>query len=238
MKRWTIWAFLTVTMMAVIPKTNWAQMILPGDGVYRALNAPCRLFDTRASQAGILVADVAQGFLAAGQDLRVQGASGLNCGLPNPTTGLMTAMVVNLTATQADGTGFISAAASTGPTVGSGLQTTSILNFSTSTAGGSEALQNLVIIPVCGPIGTTTPCRQVNTFHFDIRASVSSVHLVGDVVGFIAPPPTPMCVTMTSTPFTLNMAFTTGHIFLLNGDIELNRYREPFVQKVLKELQS
>ncbi len=26
--------------------------------------------------------------------------------------------------------------------------------------------------------------------------------------------------------------------FLLNGDIELNRYREPFVQKVLKELQS
>ena len=26
--------------------------------------------------------------------------------------------------------------------------------------------------------------------------------------------------------------------FLLNGDIELNRYREPFVQKVFQELQS
>ena len=26
--------------------------------------------------------------------------------------------------------------------------------------------------------------------------------------------------------------------FLLNGDMELNRYREPFIQKMLKELQS
>jgi hypothetical protein len=26
--------------------------------------------------------------------------------------------------------------------------------------------------------------------------------------------------------------------FLLNGDMELNRYREPFVQKMLKELKS
>jgi hypothetical protein len=33
-------------------------------------------------------------------------------------------------------------------------------------------------------------------------------------------------------------AFTTGHIFFLNDDMELNRYGEPFVQKMLKKSQS
>ena len=32
--------------------------------------------------------------------------------------------------------------------------------------------------------------------------------------------------------------FTTGHIFFLNDDMELNRYGEPFVQKMLKKSQS
>jgi hypothetical protein len=134
-----------------------------GDLVFTPV-APCRLFDTRSAAAGILTAGVIRTFGVNGT-LTGQGGNAAGCGVPVDPL----AVVVNLAAVSPAGAGNLRAWAYSDP-----VPTAVVLNYNPTST--SPALSNMVVIPVCYGCGTG--------LDISLRADVSDVHAVGDVVGY------------------------------------------------------
>ncbi len=128
---------------------------------------PCRLFDTRLA-VGALSPGVVRTFGVNGApgspgNLAPQGGAASDCGVPVDPA----AVAVTLAAVTPSGAGNIRAWAFSGP-----VPTASAINYSTAL----PALANTTIIPVCMGCGTG--------LDIDVRSDVSTVHAVGDVVGY------------------------------------------------------
>ncbi len=146
---------------------------------------PCRVFDTRSSTAGILVGDTQRNFLVAGTAaFPDQGGNDGGCGIPH---GSATAVLINFAAVAPTGAGNLRAWAVADPQPDAPLA--AVMNFST----GMYALANGVVVPLCDP--TVTNCT---TGDLRLQADVSSVHVVGDVVGYFRKLDLPMAMPMGS----------------------------------------
>ena len=130
---------------------------------------PCRILDTRTSIGGALVAGVPQSVSLLSANLSSQGGSPTGCGVPATATGAM----LNFTATQPAGEGFIVAWA-----YGSGQPSSSILNY--GPVAGLSAIANGIAVPICNP---SCPLE------LNVVAGVQSTHLIVDVVGYFSPAP-------------------------------------------------
>lgn len=145
--------------------------------------APCRIIDTRSAVAGILTAGVVRTFGVNG-NMSAQGGSTTGCGIPVDPL----AVVVNLAAINGSGSptgaGNVRAWRHNDP-----VPTAVVLNYNAS----NTTLSNMVVIPVCFSCGTL--------LDISLRSDVSNVHVVGDIVGYYAPPaPTALqCVTTAET---------------------------------------
>ncbi len=128
---------------------------------------PCRLFDTRLA-VGALSPGVVRTFGVNGApgspgNLSPQGGAASDCGVPVDPA----AVAVTLAAVTPSGAGNIRAWAA-----GGAVPTASAINYSTAL----PALANTTIIPVCMGCGTG--------IDIDLRSDASTVHAVGDVVGY------------------------------------------------------
>ena len=137
---------------------------------------PCRMLDTRSASAGILVAGTSRGFYSWSNTsfgFTTQGGSNTNCGIPASTN--TAAIVVNFTAVSPQTGGYITAfpGDATQPLAAT-------LNFNAGDVKGNIAVLKL---------------NQTNSGnHFNVYTT-STMHLVGDVVGYYAKP-----VTATAIP--------------------------------------
>lgn len=136
---------------------------------------PCRAVDTRQSTAGRLAAGEIRSFDVLGDGNFVgQGGPSGGCGLPGFQSGerRIRAVIINLVAVEPAGPGHLKAwAADSQP------PTTSVVNYLGAPDPGNVA--NEIMLGV----------RQDPSVSGDIKvqAAVSSVHLVADVVGYLAP---------------------------------------------------
>jgi hypothetical protein len=146
-----------------------------GDGdsdlVYFPLT-PCRLVDTRNTVTGPvpIAAGTAQEF-EANNSLGAQGGAVAGCGVPQTDPA---ALAVTITATSPQGPGNLRAYAA-------GVATpplASVLNY--ALPGSGLNLANTTIVPLLQD--------STNPFEFAIRADVSTVHVVVDVVGYFFSP--------------------------------------------------
>src|SRR5262245_8037235 len=103
---------------------------------------PCRVFDTRFSAAGILVAGVPRDFLVAGSiaGFPGQGGNAGGCGIP---LGPATSVIINFAAVTPTGDGNLRAWAVANPQPPAPLA--AVMNYSTTLA----ALANGVAVPIC-----------------------------------------------------------------------------------------
>jgi Protein of unknown function (DUF1566) len=126
---------------------------------------PCRILDTRSATAGILVAGTTRGFSGWSQSsvgLVAQGGSNTYCGIPASTE--TAAIVVNFTSVSPQTGGYITAypGDTTQPLAAT-------LNFNAGDIKGNNAVLKL---------------NQTNSGnHFNVYTT-STMHLVGDVVGY------------------------------------------------------
>ncbi len=127
---------------------------------------PCRLADTRSATAGILAAGVPRDFDANGANLSTQGGSATGCGVVEPDPA---ALVLTITAVGPAGAGNLRAWATTGP-----VPNASVVNY--ALPGQGLNLANTTILPILQSVA--------NVNEFTIRADVSAVHVVVDVVGY------------------------------------------------------
>jgi hypothetical protein len=151
-----------------------------GDLVFTPV-APCRIFDTRAAAAGILVAGVVRNFGVNG-DMTAQGGSSTGCGIPVDPL----AVVFNLAAVTPTGAGNIRAWAYSDP-----VPTAAALNYNPTNT--SPALSNMITVPVCYVCGTG--------LDISLRSDAANVHAVGDIVGYFLDPvglPSPRIATFNS----------------------------------------
>lgn len=134
---------------------------------------PCRVFDTRYSMAGILAADTQRNFYVAGTGMDTfgdQGGYSGGCGIPY---GSATAVIINFAAVAPTGPGNLRAWAAANPERDAPLA--AVMNFSPA----MNVLANGVAVPICDLMaGSCT------TGDLRLQADVSSVHVVGDVVGY------------------------------------------------------
>jgi len=133
---------------------------------------PCRVFDTRSSTTGILVADTQRNFLVAGTDagFATQGGNSGGCGIP---FGPATSVIINFAAVAPTGNGTLRAWAVASPQPAAPLA--AVMNFSTNV----WALGNGVAVPICDPAATSCVAGDLR-----LQADTGSVHVVGDVVGY------------------------------------------------------
>ncbi len=132
---------------------------------------PCRVFDTRFSAAGILAANTQQNFKVTGAaSLASQGGSASGCGIPS---GKATAVIINFAAVTPTGGGNLRAWAVANPQPSAPLA--AVMNFSAVL----NALANGVAVPICNPAATSCTLGDLR-----LQADVSSVHVVGDVLGY------------------------------------------------------
>jgi Protein of unknown function (DUF1566) len=130
---------------------------------------PCRMIDTRSASAGILVAGTTRGFYGWGQGsfgFLAQGGSNTGCGIPQGTN--TAAIVVNFTSVSPQTGGYMTAypGDATQPLAAT-------LNFNAGNIKGNNAVLKL---------------NQTNSGnHFNVYTT-STMHLVGDVVGYYAKP--------------------------------------------------
>ncbi len=140
------------------------------DGLVYTPVAPCRILDTRqVFPATPLQPDEFRPFKVTG-NLTAQG--GLNiCGVP---AGKALVAVISLAAVNASGGGYLQtepwSASPTEPIL------SSILTYSPGLA-----ISNLAAVALCNSISSTC------TNDFFLRSRLSTVHVVGDVVGYFAP---------------------------------------------------
>jgi hypothetical protein len=136
--------------------------------------APCRVVDTRAPTAGILVAGTPREFVVAGDGalFASQGGQAGGCGVPVGATAAM----LNLVATGSTGMGHLRAKAwAAGTPV---MPNASIINF--GIVSGLNALANGLALPICDPAAAAC------TYDLHVQSSVSNAHLVADVVGYFS----------------------------------------------------
>jgi len=123
---------------------------------------PCRIVDTRISQGGgTIIGGAQRNFIATGL-----------CGVPH---GPAKAMMVNITAVNATGSGYLTVFSYPGtPPI------TSVLNY--GIVSGLPAIANGVITPICE--------TDINTCPYDLSIYVyRTTDVVVDVLGYFAPPP-------------------------------------------------
>jgi hypothetical protein len=148
----------------------------PGDSsadlVYTPVT-PCRAFDTRPTNAGMLTPNAPRDFRVAGDGLALQGGHPAGCGIP---LGPATAVVVNLAVINATGDGHLTAWAVADPTPPPPFA--SVLNF--GPLAHLPALANAVVLPICDDAGIGGSCSS----DVRIQAFVSSAHVLGDVLGY------------------------------------------------------
>lgn len=144
--------------------------------------APCRVFDSRFSNGGRLIAGTDRSFYVATSstdfDLSFQGGSASGCGVPY---GYASAVMLNLTAVGPDGTGYLRAWPA-----GTSAPNATVLNYSPALNAS-----NAVNLPMCDPYTDSTECGSGDV---TVRAFVSNVDVVGDVVGYFAPSLPPQLV--------------------------------------------
>lgn len=134
---------------------------------------PCRVFDTRFSVSGILGGGTQQNFLVAGASgFSSQGGNAAGCGIP---FGPATSVIINFAAVTPAGPGNLRAWAVASPQPAPPLA--AVMNFSATLT----ALANGIAVPVCNPAVTSCTAGDLR-----LQADVSSVHVVGDVVGYFA----------------------------------------------------
>jgi hypothetical protein len=132
--------------------------------------APCRVVDTRAAVAGILVAGTQRNFLVRNAGgFATQGGSATDCGIPSTAT----AVEMNLVAVSAVGAGDLRAFA-----FGGTLPNASVLNYSPVPGAPNLNIANGIAQPVCNP--AITACTQ----DLVIQTDAGNTHLVVDVVGY------------------------------------------------------
>jgi hypothetical protein len=153
------------------------------DLVYFPLT-PCRLVDTRNTPTGPvpIVAGTAMEF-EANNDLGAQGGEVAGCGVPQADPA---ALAVTITAVNPQGPGNLRAypaGAATPPNA-------SVVNY--ALPGSGLNLANTTILPLLQD--------STNVYEFAIRADVSTVHVVVDVVGyFLSPQRAPLvCQTLSA----------------------------------------
>jgi hypothetical protein len=133
---------------------------------------PCRVFDTRSAAAGILVGNTQRNFFVAGNvGFAGQGGNAAGCGIP---LGPATSVVINFAAVTPAGAGNLRAWAVATPQPAAPLA--AVMNYSPTLA----ALANGIVVPICDSAVTTCPSD------LRLQADVSSVHVVGDVVGYFS----------------------------------------------------
>ena len=133
--------------------------------------APCRILDTRSSVAGIMIGGTQRNFLVTGTtNFPDQGGTAGGCGIP---AGRATAVVINFAAVTPTGAGNLRAWAVASPQPAA--PGAAVMNYSTALA----ALANGVVVPICNPAVTSCAAG-----HMRLQADVSSVHVVGDVLGY------------------------------------------------------
>jgi Protein of unknown function (DUF1566) len=136
---------------------------------------PCRIVDTRNATAGILASGSTRSFNGWGQSslgFVTQGGSNTNCGIPQSTN--TAAIVVNFTSVSPQTGGYITAYPSD-----AAQPLAATLNFNAGDVKGNNAVLKLN--------------QTVTSNHFNIYTT-STIHLVGDVVGYYAKPVTPSSV--------------------------------------------
>jgi hypothetical protein len=132
---------------------------------------PCRVFDTRSSTAGILVGNTQRNFYIAGNvDFTPQGGSSGGCSIP---FGPATSVMINFAAVTPTGAGNLRAWAVANPQPAAPFA--AVMNFSAD----MWALANGLAVPICDPAATSCAAGDLR-----LQADVSSVHVVGDVVGY------------------------------------------------------
>jgi hypothetical protein len=135
---------------------------------------PCRVFDTRSASAGILAANTQRNFFVTGNSsFANQGGSAVGCGIP---FGPATSVVINFVAVNPAGAGNLRAWAVADPQPPAPLA--AVVNYSATLA----ALANGIAVPICD--AALSACVS----DLRLQADVSSVHVVGDVVGYFARP--------------------------------------------------
>jgi hypothetical protein len=157
------------------------------DLVYFPLT-PCRLVDTRLIPAGPspLAAGTPRSFDAHDSNLAAQGGSAAGCGVPDPDPA---ALAVTITAVNPQGAGNLRAYGASASAV---APTASVLNY--ALPGSGLNLANTTILPLLQ--------TSLSPFEFTIRADVSTVHVVVDVVGyFLSPLRTPLVCQTVSDSF-------------------------------------
>jgi len=138
---------------------------------------PCRVLDTRAAPGGARLGPGATRTVllrGVAANLASQGGSSTGCGVPDPVNNanVAQAVAVNIVAVSASGPGFLIAFAT-----GSGTPAASTLNYDSN-----QTIANGVIVPVC--LGSTAAGGPCQTGDLNIKAGVSPVHVVIDVVGY------------------------------------------------------
>ena len=146
----------------------------PGEKLVYTSLPPCRIVDTRLSVDGALTPGVVRTFHVVGSTSNFvdQGGTAGGCGIPGFAGGApqVRAVVVNLVAVGAQGLGNLRAWASD-----QSMPNTSVINY--AQVGGLN-IANAVVVPV----------RQDQEGNdLSVRASVSGVHLVADVMGYFYP---------------------------------------------------
>lgn len=148
---------------------------------------PCRVFDTRLSAAGILVGGTQRNFLVAGSTgFTAQGGNAAGCAVPFGVN-RATAVVINLAAVNPAGGGNLRAWAVASPQPAP--PTAAVLNYSPTLA----ALANAVVVPICDDAATSCAAGDLR-----LQADISSVHVVGDVLGYFQRPGRTMSGTITA----------------------------------------
>ena len=157
---------------------------------------PCRVFDTRVSAAGILVGGTQRNFLVAGASgFAAQGGNAAGCGVPfGPNRA--TAVVINLAAVNPAGGGNLRAWAVASPQPAA--PAAAVLTYNPV----MPALANAVVVPICDDVATSCVAGDLR-----LQADVSSVHVVGDVLGYFQRPGRTMSG-MVSVHYAPNEGFT------------------------------
>jgi hypothetical protein len=164
---------------------------------------PCRVIDTRVA-GGALIAGSARNFFVAGTTgFAGQGGQAGGCGVP---FGPATSVMLNFVAVTPTGPGNLRAWAVADPQPG--YPNASILNFSSAVPSN---LANGIAVPICDV--TQSACAS----DLRLRAFVSNVHVVADVVGYFKAPVRPTVITLsdaegttTSTTFTTIASMWAG----------------------------
>jgi hypothetical protein len=112
--------------------------------------------------------------VAGSGSLASQGGNPSGCGIP---LGPATAVIINFAAVTPTGSGNLRAWAVADPQPPA--PTAAVMNFSTAL----PALANGVAVPICDPAATSCAAGDLR-----LQADVSSVHVVGDVVGYFSRP--------------------------------------------------